>query len=85
MSFSLPLSDMSIADKLSVMELLWDELCRTPRTCHLPRGTAKSLPPENSDFETARRAFPISPQCAIGCGRPHNEDRDPCRGGTRPP
>jgi hypothetical protein len=33
---SLPLSEMTTADKLSMMELLWDDLCRSPENLPLP-------------------------------------------------
>ena len=36
MNVVLPLNEMTTADKLSVMELLWDELCRTPQDVPSP-------------------------------------------------
>ena len=36
MSFSLPLKDMSLHEKLSAMESLWEDLARTPETIESP-------------------------------------------------
>lgn len=36
MDIALPLDQMTIADKLSVMEALWDDLCRTPENLPTP-------------------------------------------------
>lgn len=36
MSFSLPLKDMSLHEKLSAMESLWEDLVRTPETIESP-------------------------------------------------
>jgi hypothetical protein len=36
MDMVLPLSEMTTADKLQTMELLWDDLCRTPENLPTP-------------------------------------------------
>ena len=36
MSFNLPLKDMSLQEKLSAMESLWEDLARTPETIESP-------------------------------------------------
>ena len=36
MDIVLPLNEMTTADKLSLMELLWDDLCRTPENVPSP-------------------------------------------------
>jgi hypothetical protein len=36
MPFSLPLKDMSLREKLSAMESLWEDLARTPETIESP-------------------------------------------------
>jgi len=36
MSFSLPLKDMSLHEKLSAMESLWEDLARTPEAIQFP-------------------------------------------------
>lgn len=36
MSFSLPLKDMSLHEKLSAMESPWEDLARTPETIESP-------------------------------------------------
>ena len=48
MEFSLPLDQMSTADKLRVMESLWDNLCQTP--------DAIPSPSWHEDVLRARRA-----------------------------
>jgi hypothetical protein len=37
MEFELPIDKMSTIDKLSIMELLWDNLCRSPDDVPSPR------------------------------------------------
>ena len=64
MSFNLPLKDMTLHDKLSAMEALWDDLLRTPeavespswhkdalaeRARHVVEGTSRF-----TDWETAK-------------------------------
>ena len=36
MEIALPLDQMTTADKLSMMEILWDDLCRTPENLPTP-------------------------------------------------
>ena len=36
MNIALPLNEMTTAEKLSVMEALWDDLCRTPEDLPTP-------------------------------------------------
>ena len=36
MSFNLPLKDMTLQDKLSAMEALWEDLIRTPEVVESP-------------------------------------------------
>lgn len=43
MNVSLPLNEMTTADKLSIMELLWDDLCRTAEDLPAPAWHAEVL------------------------------------------
>ncbi|MEI7832141.1 MAG: addiction module protein [bacterium] len=43
MSFSLHLDEMTVADKLSVMELIWDDLCRNPAALSSPAWHGSTL------------------------------------------
>jgi hypothetical protein len=43
MDIALPLDQMTTADKLSMMELLWDDLCRTPENLPTPAWHGEAL------------------------------------------
>ncbi len=43
MQSMLPIDKMTVSDKLQVMELLWDDLCRTPEQVPSPEWHEKTL------------------------------------------
>lgn len=43
MSFALPLDDMTTAEKIRMMELIWDDLCRNPEAVPSPAWHAPIL------------------------------------------
>ena len=43
MSYTLHLEEMTMADKLSVMELIWDDLCHNPAALPSPAWHASIL------------------------------------------
>lgn len=43
MQLALPIDKMTVSDKLEVMELLWDDLCRTPEQVPSPEWHKKTL------------------------------------------
>ncbi len=64
MNITLPLNEMTTADKLSMMELLWDDLCRNAKDLPTPAWHGEELAAreqllkegktEFCDFEEAR-------------------------------
>ena len=53
----LPLSEMTTADKLAVMELLWDDLSRTPEDIPSPAWHAEVLAERERLIEEGKMHF----------------------------
>jgi hypothetical protein len=57
MNVVLPLSEMSTADKLSVMETLWNELCREPEMVPSPEWHREVLSAREQSLQEGRTQF----------------------------
>ncbi len=56
MSFDLPLENMSVADKLRVMEAVWASLCHKPTDVASPEWHAKVLAERTRRLESGQSA-----------------------------
>ena len=57
MSFSLPLDQMSTADKLRVIEEVWDDLCRNPADVPSPAWHEEVLREREARIESGEAEF----------------------------
>jgi len=57
MNVSLPLNEMTTADKLSIMELLWDDLCRTPEDLPTPAWHEEVLLARQREIDEGKAQF----------------------------
>ena len=57
MSFVLPLNEMTVAEKLQAMELLWDDLSRNPQNIPSPTWHKDVLEARQRDIEEGRDKF----------------------------
>ena len=67
MSIALPLKEMSFAEKIQTMELLWDDLCKNPKRFESPKWHLDELnyreqlvkdgKAEYLDWETVKKIF----------------------------
>jgi hypothetical protein len=57
MDISLPLNEMTTADKLALMELLWDDLCRTPEDVPSPAWHGEVLAARERMLQEGRTRF----------------------------
>ncbi len=57
MSFTMPLDDVTVEDKLSAMELLWDDLCRTPEVIPSPAWHGDILQAREKRIRDSEAAF----------------------------
>jgi hypothetical protein len=57
MDITLPLDQMTTADKLSVMEVLWDELCRTPQDLPSPAWHGEVLAAREKLLQEGKTQF----------------------------
>jgi hypothetical protein len=54
---ALPLNEMTTADKLSMMELLWDDLCRTPEEMPSPAWHSEVLADREKRLQNGQTQF----------------------------
>ena len=54
---ALPLNEMTTDDKLAIMELLWDDLSRTPEDLHSPAWHAEVLAEREKRIENGETHF----------------------------
>ena len=57
MSFTLPLDQMTTADKLRVIEEVWDDLCRNPADVPSPSWHEETLRERESRVESGDAEF----------------------------
>jgi len=57
MDLALPLNEMTTADKLSLMELLWDDLCRTPENVPSPAWHGEVLAEREKRLQNGQTQF----------------------------
>ncbi|MEI6825845.1 MAG: addiction module protein [Desulfuromonadales bacterium] len=57
MAFSLPLAQMSTADKLQTMETLWDDLCHKVEDICIPEWHYEVLAAREEDIKTGKECF----------------------------
>lgn len=57
MSFSLPLDQMTTAEKLRVIEEVWDDLCRNPANVPSPSWHAEVLRQREARIESGAAEF----------------------------
>jgi len=57
MNIALPLDQMTTADKLSLMELLWDDLCRTPENVPSPAWHGEVLAERERRLQNGQTQF----------------------------
>jgi len=57
MSFSLPLAQMSTADKIQTMETLWDDLCHRVEDIGIPEWHYEVLATREEDSMTGKNRF----------------------------
>jgi putative addiction module component (TIGR02574 family) len=57
MGFIMPLDDMSIEDKLTAMEKLWDNLCRTPESIPSPPWHEETLLARENRIRDGKATF----------------------------
>ena len=57
MDITLPLNEMTTADKLAVMELLWDDLCRTPEDVPSPAWHGEVLAAPERQLQDGKTRF----------------------------
>lgn len=57
MNVVLPLDKMTTADKLSVMELLWDDLCRAPQDLPSPAWHGEILAAREQRVQDGQSQF----------------------------
>jgi hypothetical protein len=54
---ALPLNEMTTEDKLAIMDLLWDDLSRTPEELHSPPWHAEVLAEREKRIERGETHF----------------------------
>jgi hypothetical protein len=54
MSYTLPLDEMTTAEKLEVIESIWEDLCRNPKAVPSPAGHATVLSERASPLEQGK-------------------------------
>ena len=57
MDIVLPLNEMTTAEKLSVMELLWDDLCRSPENLSSPAWHGEVLAAREQLLQDGQTGF----------------------------
>jgi hypothetical protein len=57
MPLTLPLNEMTTADKLSLVELLWDDLCRAPENLPMPAWHRDVLAARELRLQNAQSRF----------------------------
>jgi hypothetical protein len=57
MDIVLPLNEMTTAEKLSVMELLWDDLCRSPENLPSPAWHGEVLAAREQLLQDGQTGF----------------------------
>lgn len=57
MSYSLPLDQMSTAEKLRVIEEVWDDLCRSPGAVPSPAWHEETLRQREARIESGKAKF----------------------------
>jgi len=57
MDISLPLNEMTTADKLALMELLWDDLCRTAEDLPSPAWHGEVLAAREKLIQSGQAGF----------------------------
>lgn len=57
MAFSLPLAQMSTADKLQTMETLWEELCHKAEDIGIPQWHYEVLAAREEDIQAGKECF----------------------------
>jgi hypothetical protein len=57
MKVTLPLQEMTTAEKLSLMELLWEDLCRTPEDIPMPAWHGEVLAEREKQLQNGQTRF----------------------------
>jgi hypothetical protein len=57
MNIALPLNEMTTADKLALMELLWDDLCRTAEDLPSPAWHGEVLAAREKQLQRGQTGF----------------------------
>ena len=57
MDFALQLNEMTTAEKLALMELLWDDLCRTPEDLPSPAWHGEVLAAREQQLQSGQSRF----------------------------
>ena len=57
MDFVLPLREMTTADKLALMELLWDDLCRTAEDLPSPAWHGEVLAAREKQLQSGQTGY----------------------------
>jgi putative addiction module component (TIGR02574 family) len=57
MDFTLPLDKMTTAEKLALMEVIWDDLCRTPEDIPSPAWHAEVLAAREKQIQDGQAKF----------------------------
>jgi putative addiction module component (TIGR02574 family) len=57
MDIGLPLDKMSTSDKLSIMEKLWDDLCKNPDSVPSPEWHKSILASREQDIKNGKATF----------------------------
>ncbi|MDH5349148.1 MAG: addiction module protein [Nitrospira sp.] len=78
MSFNLPLKDMSLHEKLTAMETLWEDIARTPETIKSPTWHKDILEERHRRLGEGRSQF-VDCETAKGDIRKSCENQDPRR------
>ena len=77
MPISLPLKDMTLQEKLAVMESIWEDLARIPEAIDLLPGTRTSSTNAASGSPRAHLVSPIGKRPKRTFARICRENRDP--------
>lgn len=82
MSLDISLSELTTAEKLELMERLWGDLSRHPKTCHRRIGTASCSTSAARRCGKAARRSSRGREPANGCWIATDEDPHPARSGA---
>ncbi len=83
MSIELPLNTMTVAEKIQLLETVWDNLCHESGDVSRRIGIVRSLRLEHDDLRPAMQQFRPGLKQRLDCLRSDNESRYFIRCGKR--